>query len=531
MSEYFTFFPQPNELPSKLSERLGLEYSKYTSSEHKKNLGQFFTPSEIASLMASMALRDSEIIRILDPGAGTGILSTMLIESIVVKSQNVRRIELVAYEADLFLAFELRKVYNYLSDWLVQKNIEFEFEVRSNDFIIENSLRVKSKLFKENYDIIISNPPYFKISKSSPYNLAVGSFLSTQSNIYSVFMAICSKLLLPGGTMVFITPRSFAAGSYFKSFRNYLFSNVSLRSIHLFDSRKEFGKDNVLQETIILNLVNDQYDGLVSVSNSRGLPDGPLLEFKYLPLIDLIDLNSEEKFLYVPTSSKEEEILRLVRSWPNKLRDYNISISTGPVVSFRCLDIIKQEKKQIKNFAPLFWLQNVGQMDINWPLNLENKGQYIETLQASKSVLLPNKNCIFLRRFSAKGDSNRLISSPYFSSMVQSEFIGVENKLNYIYRKDGNMTNEEIVGLSAILNSKIFNDYFQIFNGNVNVSATELREMNFPPLKVITSIGIMVIKLGGKNMDEINQIVQKQLNSQSQIISHGQIRRSEVVVT
>ena len=35
----------------------------------------------------------------------------------------------------------------------------------------------------------------------------------------------------------------------------------------------------------------------------------------------------------------------------------------------------------------------------------------------------------------------------------------------------------EVMGIAALLNSDLFDNYFRTFNGNVNVSATELREM------------------------------------------------------
>ena len=72
-------------------------------------------------------------------------------------------------------------------------------------------------------------------------------------------------------------------------------------------------------------------------------------------------------------------------------------------------------------------------------------------------------------------------------------FIGVENKLNYIYRKNGNLERSELVGLCALFNSQLFDSYFRIFNGNVNVSATELREMTLPPLETIKAIGNQII--------------------------------------
>jgi adenine-specific DNA-methyltransferase len=146
-------------------------------------------------------------------------------------------------------------------------------------------------------------------------------------------------------------------------------------------------------------------------------------------------------------------------------------------------------------------------MLLKWPLPKPGKGQYVRIQNESKSILIPNKNYVLLRRFSTKDDKSRLIAAPYFCNFIQSEFIGVENKVNYIYRPQGNLERNEVVGLCALLNSSLFDSYFRIFNGNVNVSATELREMPLPPLEVIKDIGNSIILSNEFSVDNVNKIV------------------------
>ena len=93
---------------------------------------------------------------------------------------------------------------------------------------------------------------------------------------------------------------------------------------------------------------------------------------------------------------------------------------------------------------------------------MKGKGQFIRIESGSKSLLIPNKNYILLRRFSTKDDKSRLIAAPYFCNYAKSDYIGVENKVNYIYRKNGHLDRDEIVGLCALLNSELFDTYFQI---------------------------------------------------------------------
>ncbi|MFZ4591578.1 MAG: methyltransferase, partial [Ignavibacteria bacterium] len=207
-------------------------------------------------------------------------------------------------------------------------------------------------------------------------------------------------------------------------------------------------------------------------------------------------------------NSSEVEILSLVSAWQNKLIDFKIQISTGKVVAFRATEYIQNNYENGNTFlSPLFWINNVDKMSLQWPLPLANKGQYIRNEPASLSLLVPNLNYIFLRRFSTKDDKSRLIAAPYFCNYYSSSHIGVENKVNYLYKINGHLDRKEVVGLCALLNSELFDTYFKMINGNINVSATELREMKFPPLDTILNIGNLVILSNDYSMNNVNNII------------------------
>nr|MBK9652307.1 Eco57I restriction-modification methylase domain-containing protein [Bacteroidota bacterium] len=521
MSKIINIEPFNQELPSDFADRLGINYTQQVTAKHKKENGQFFTPTPIARLLASYCDLSKASIKILDPGCGTAILSCALIEQITYNSNDIERIDLVAYETDLELIPFSQKALDHLKEWLLNKGVQFNYVLLKSDFVLDNasilrenklpSLFEETKKVDEDFDIIISNPPYFKLSKDDKRVFASQELVSGQPNIYSIFMGIAAKLLSENGELIFITPRSFASGNYFKAFRELFFNTVQIKKIHLFNSRKDtFNRDSVLQETVVIKAIREKIDPnkKVLVSSSAAIKDIFEPTIKYFNSSELIDLNSKEKILHLPTSDKEESILNLVSNWENVLSDFNIKISTGPVVSFRALDYIQNNYENGTVFlAPLFWLHNVNKMILEWPKQLKEKGQFIRIESGSKSLLIPNKNYILLRRFSTKDDKSRLIAAPYFCNYAKSDYIGVENKVNYIYRKDGHLDRDEVVGLCALLNSELFNTYFQIFNGNVNVSATELREMRFPPLNNIKEIGNKIILSNDYSMNNVNSIV------------------------
>lgn len=512
MNEKINIDPFDKELPSEYADRLGIYYTKQVTQKHKKNSGQFFTPTPIAHLMASFCDLTGNSLKILDPGCGTAVLTCALVEYLTEQNPNTEFIDLVAYETDPELISYSQKTLLYLKNWLQLKGVSFQYLLHIHDFILDNAKALKNTSEnQDNFDLIISNPPYFKLTKDDEKTIAAKELVSGQPNIYSIFMGIASKLLNENGELIFITPRSFASGNYFKAFRELFFNTVQIDKIHLFNSRKDtFNRDSVLQETVIVKAIksNINPNHQVTVSSSIGIKDIYEPTIKYFPSSELIDLNSKEKILHLPTNDKEESVLDLVTSWENNLINYDIHISTGPVVSFRSWDFIQNNYENGNVFlAPLFWLHNINKMSLEWPITSKNKGQFIKIEPASKSLLIPNKNYILLRRFSTKDDKSRLIAAPYFCNYAKSNFIGVENKLNYIYRKKGHLERSEVAGLCALLNSELFDVYFQIFNGNVNVSATELREMRFPPINNIKEIGNKIILSNDYSMKNVNQIV------------------------
>jgi adenine-specific DNA-methyltransferase len=132
-------------------------------------------------------------------------------------------------------------------------------------------------------------------------------------------------------------------------------------------------------------------------------------------------------------------------------------------------------------------------MSTIWPTS-SRKHQYIQCNNVSKKLFVKNSNYVFLRRFSSKEEAQRLVAAPYLASAIKSNIIGLENHLNYIYRPQGELSIEEVYGLAALYNCKLFDIYFRTFNGNTQVSATEIKDMPLPELHLIEKIGSLLLK-------------------------------------
>lgn len=128
--------PNTDEIPSAYADRLGLHYSSVVTQVHKKENGQFFTPTEIAHFMASLSNIQSQSIRILDPGCGTAVLTCALIERLVYENKNLKEVEFIGYETDAdLIPFSEASLIN-LRNWLIGKGIEAKHFLHENDFIL-----------------------------------------------------------------------------------------------------------------------------------------------------------------------------------------------------------------------------------------------------------------------------------------------------------------------------------------------------------------------------------------------------------
>ena len=126
-------------------------------------------------------------------------------------------------------------------------------------------------------------------------------------------------------------------------------------------------------------------------------------------------------------------------------------------------------------------------MKATWPLD-GHKSEYFKRTGA-EALLVPNRNYVLIRRFSAKEEARRLTAAPYIATDFAIPEIGLENHLNYIHRPGGTLSEDEAWGLAALYNSRLLDTWFRAVNGNTQVSATELRAMPLPASETILTLG------------------------------------------
>ncbi|QUE31249.1 Eco57I restriction-modification methylase domain-containing protein [Francisella philomiragia] len=472
--------------------------------EERKIFGQYYTPSNIAVYMAKQITNPKKTkVTILDAGAGSGILALESIRRVI--GFGVKFINLILYEVDAEAITFLENLVLKLKQELIVREVILEYKILDNDF-------VTSRPDKENLsiDIAIVNPPYFKYNvKNSKYAKAVSDLYKGDPNIYASFMAIISNMLSLNGQMVSITPRSFTNGLYYKGFRDFIFSKLSLEFIHVFNKRKGLFKDKskeVLQENVICKFLRKEEQTNVICVASSAVNFREVLIARYNASL-LFNVVNGYKMLLIPENDIQGIVLNRIAKMQSFFED-NYVISTGPVVEYRSkANIVKTNNAE--NTIPLFKAHNIIEGTVSWSGKHSKDLRYLID-ENSMKPLIGNQRYLFVRRFSTKEDRRRLIAGIYIPDNSQ-KFLAIDNKVNYISSKHEELSIEELYGLNVIFNSTLFDNYFRCISGNTQVNATEIRLMKFPTREKIVEIGKIFLLKVNDNADT-NQMVDQIIN-------------------
>lgn len=445
--------------------------------DEQKRLGQFLTPPGIARFMAKRCVTgiQGEHIRLLEPAAGAGILAAAVVESILSMEDKPASLAVTLFELDDRLLPSLRSLAHHMRQAAKSAGVSLSVSIRCEDFLLSKEAVQQRPVA----DVLIANPPYFKLAAADQRAQAHAYAVHGQPNIYGLFMAASAALLATGGKWCFITPRSWTNGAYFSATRRHMLRNLTLDALHVFESRAEhFTDDEVLQEAMITWATAQADDtGRVVLSTSEGLNDLTSSRLHTKQVVDVISQGPER----VITLRSDSDPLA---EYTATLDTYGLKVSTGPVVAFRAADCLRETKAA--GTVPLLWMQHVNHMRVSWPIN--KKREHIKATASCAWMLVPNATMVVMRRFSPKEDVRRVTAAAYAGGLPGS-VLGLENHLNYIYRPGGKVSKAEARGLAAYLNSKLVDAHFRAVAGSTQVNARELRKLPLPALEQLVAIG------------------------------------------
>ena len=489
-------------------------FNDSTSRTDRVQIGQFLTPSTIAKFMSSMFEKVSPHTRILDPGAGTGVLFTALIETLLSRDDRPLSIEVAAYETDTTVLPFLKETMKRCETLCASGGIPFRGTVRDEDFISAAIAQTRESLFvvpDRPFTHVILNPPYRKINSRTAMSKKLYAAGLEVANMYAAFAWLSLHLLVPGGEMVAITPRSFCNGPYFRKFRIAFLKMASLRHIHLFGSRKKaFGDDNVLQENIIYHAVRGpKKTKTVIISMSEGL-DFDKGQRLSIPYNRIVRPNDPDVFIHLAPETSGSALPERIKCFSSSLNKLGLSVSTGRVVDFRAREYLRRSGEG--GAVPLVYPYNLRDGFVVWPIESKNKPGAVLLSPETSGLLLEEGFYVLTKRFSSKEQRRRIMAAIYDPSRINAPFVGFENHVNYFHKEGKGLSCDLANGLALYLNSTLADQYFRLFSGHTQVNATDLKKMPYPTRQQLLRFGRFV-KETMPDQESLDAIVERECES------------------
>ena len=479
--------------PSEHAERLRQASEELLDRQRQAALGQYFTPSPAARLIASMlALGGTRRVRLLDPGAGVGSLTAAAVEHLA--DRGIRELDVVAWEIDETLHEALRSTLEHCAAWAAERGIGLRWKLRTGSYIEAAAAALAGELGTEleRFDAIIMNPPYRKVSGRTPERIALKRVGLPITNLYTAFLALAAAQLEPGGVLAAITPRSFANGPYAAPFRRFFFDRVGIEQMHLFESRAHvFADADVLQENLIFAARRGAWPPSVRLSSSHGLGDAARV--RDVSADEILRRDDPQLFLRVPGQERDTEVAAVMAGLPSSLEDLGIAVSTGKVVEFRAREHLRTVAEP--GTAPLIRPNHLKDNEIRWP---DTGGRVRPNALAicpdSEKLLLPNGTYVLVKRLTAKEEPRRVCAAVSHPVAAPGRQIAFENHLNVFHRSNRGLSEDFAHGLTAYLNSSFVDIYVRQFNGHTQINATDLRHLRYPDQRSLARLGTFVMR-------------------------------------
>lgn len=228
-------------------------YSKSISIEHRKKFAQFFTPFPIADAMAKWLLGNDQLKDVLEPAFGLGVFSRAILN-------HKKEINIKGFEVD-------ETIFNNAKQYF--QDIE-NVNLLLQDYMYND--------WKNKYDGIICNPPYFKFHDYDNKNILkeietnLKCKLNGFTNLYTLFLLKSIHQLSKNGRCAYIIPSEFLNSDYGKLVKTYLIKSKTLRHIIVIDFEENVFDDALTTASIIL-CANDNLTDKVQFSNIQSLKD------------------------------------------------------------------------------------------------------------------------------------------------------------------------------------------------------------------------------------------------------------------
>lgn len=457
--------------------------------EGRSELGQFFTPAPVASFLAELLdLPESGVFRLLDPGAGVGSLSAAVVARALRERPDIE-VAVVAFEIDPDLIPHLRATLEDCRATAHRFGTRVHVDVREQDFIEWAADTISGSLLSEvapAFSACVMNPPYRKVNNGGADRRALQRVGVTVTNLYAAFLALASRMLDADGQLSAITPRSFANGVYFKSFREFFLSEMAFDRLHVYEQRGYvFADAQVLQENVVFRATRRCPPSTVVLSSSAHGDSEPVT--REVPYGDVVHEDDPNMFIRIPVDDDATAVAEYIANLPALLPDLALEVSTGRVVDFRARQHLRTDSAP--GTVPLIYPNNLRNGGITWPQPNSKKPSALAANEQTESLLLPNDVYVLVKRFTAKEERRRVVAALITPDDLPAPRVAFENHLNVFHRAGKGLPLDLARGLVAFMNSAVVDRYVRQFSGHTQINAADLRQLRYPSADDLTAAG------------------------------------------
>lgn len=342
-------------------------------------------------------------------------------------------------------------------------------------------------------DVVTCNPPYRKMSADEValYRNNFPEVVEAQPNLYSLFIALCVKLMKPGGTCALVTPTSFLSGQYFSGLRTFLMNEARVMSIGMVSDRLGVFMD-VEQETALTLLQRNAAAAHRGASANVSVVsrDGNYVS------VGTCALPNSGAAWPIPRTETDVDLLRRASRSRFRLADYGYLPRIGGFVWNRderptYISAATARRNRQGTAVPLLWSSDIrpdGSLRFDGKRKANNEPCFV-SLGSKVHSYVVRKPSLVLQRVTSNDQPRRLVAAAVPQELLDEHggFVG-ENHTVILerIRDDAPLTPKQMVDL---LSCPAIDRYFRCISGATNVSIFELTQLALPdPERIFSSL-------------------------------------------
>lgn len=448
-----------------------------TVAESGQRLGRYFTPRAAAAELAYLLPPiEKEEVRLLDAGAGTGILSAAAIEALC-KQGGVRRILLDAYETD-------ERMLPSLADILerIRRRARHDYGVRltvtihPTDFLLDARGLAEPRGGQARYDLVLLSPPVGVPEEGSPAAEFCRRVLPKGTDLGLLFAEAAAARLSEDGAMAAILPLSFADSVNAIPLRERLFARAPLVSLTLDVGARGERRDKTM---LCLFRYGEEPPTLrVRVAKGDAIEELPPIPYH-------VAVYSEEYKVLLAKSREDIALVRAMNSFPCRLSDLGLTVHTGLAIETKYPECMRSAR--VDGAVPLLHPAGLRDGQMEFPPRGREKAYIVPRIP---SLASENRTMVLVKRVPSRADGRHLVAGVYFSAQLpRDRMISTANKLNVIEGLEEEMTADLASGLAAVLSCSYYERYCALTGSFCRVNAAALAALPLPDRDVILGIG------------------------------------------